>query len=158
MHGVIQFADHQTTETDLFELGCFTVSVIDLWLFLNKAELKSVVSDTLLCRFNELYERIFVMKFEEIGAVLEQRCAVYGDIFRDEGLDGQKLFKEAANAMIYSHNKTKPCLYPYEQAPPPDLDSSQEFMFFQLGIMNWMKHIYKPVTLKVIEDVCDGLR
>jgi hypothetical protein len=98
------------------------------------------------------------MKLEEIGAVLEQRCAVYGDIFSDEGLDGQKLFKEAANAMIYSHNKTKPCLYPYEQAPPPDLDSSQEFMFFQLGIMNWMKHIYKPVTLKVIEDVCDGLR
>jgi len=153
MFSVTRFSEGETetSEAVLFELGCFSLSAIDIWIFQNKPASRESVFDHLMYRFVELYSHIFQTDFEEIGSVLEQRLSIYGEIYGSVGMDIEKMIKALIQVMLFSQTKEKPCLYEREAL---NLDYIENFLM-HMKISSWLKHCY-PIILNCVKEVCNA--
>src|SRR6266480_273872 len=148
MYSVTRFGKPETSETGLFELGCYSLSAIDLWIFQKKPSSRNMVSNVLICGFNVLYAQIFKMDFEEIGNILNQRLDGYGQIYRSSGMDMQKITKALTQIMLFSQKQTRPCPYDLEHGTL-SLDAFDVFET-EVAIQLWLKHFF-PVILQAVE-------
>ena len=143
------------SEAAIFELGCYVLSAIDIWIFYNRPSSRERVMNVLMCRYSELYQQIFQMDFDEILSIIAQRQCGYGEIFRSAGMDIERILPELTQMMLFSEPNGKPC--PYELGKGP-----VELDFFKtsnvgISIIVWHKNVF-PVLINATENLCDEMK
>jgi hypothetical protein len=158
MYGVGSFPVLDISETALFELGCFALSAIDLWIFTNKRELQGHISNKLIENYAVLYASIFEarngQKIEiiEIGQILESRILDFGNILRISSMDFDRATNALAEVMMFSQNQTKPLPYTLEKGKV-ELQAFREFEL-KTSIQGWLSNIF-PRIIDSVKMACD---
>lgn len=140
------------SETGLFEFGCCVYSAVDLWLFKNRPAIRERIADGFYDEFINLYSSIFQMEPPSIGKIFNQRLIIYGEIYRSDGLNIEKLSRTLSQIIMFSNAKTKPEFY--------DGDLSLEAFktwHIETTFQSWYIHIF-PAYIKALDLALQSLQ
>lgn len=73
---------HYSTDSSLFELGCYLYVQIDLWLFLKRPNLREKISAVFIREFNKLFSNALGISQSYLHELFEERVCKYSDLIR----------------------------------------------------------------------------
>lgn len=153
MYSVTRMNGPEISETAIFEMGCFVLSSIELWLSSQRPSSREKLISILMCRFTELYTQIFQMDSEKIASIVEQRLYGYREMNRSN-LDIEKIIDKLTQAMLFSEANGKPS--PYELGKGPMELDALKIHAIKSNIIAWWKNVF-PIVMNIVGKGCDAM-
>ena len=148
--------DHLKKGVSVFEIGCYLVFNIDLWLFLNEPTLREAISNPLQASFVKLFAEVFEMDFRAVGKILNEHLALFGRLAREKA-DAESHSFYFEQLLAESKNNDIPKSHGnFEEWDSINLDFFENSRI-QLHFLNFEKHMV-PALHKSLRALCDMMR
>ena len=143
------FADDLT----LFELGCYLLSRVDLWLFMNRSDLRDRICEVLHRRFISLFTQ--VLEIGNAAEIVQQRIDTYGQLTRSKA-DVEKYNFYLSQFILRTSECQAPQLHDVEKAPLIIADAILDFRL-KFKLMSWETSML-PVLIEGIRKTTDLMK
>jgi len=139
---------HFGGDASLFEVGCYLYFRIDMWLFLNKPNLRKLISTTFIREFNNLFS--YALKLKNIPDILAERVDKYGELARNKE-DIQQYYFFLSQLIARTKDNTEPKHYNFGKEPL-NLQFFED-TFIKMELISWEKAMM-PALIKSLEKYC----
>jgi hypothetical protein len=138
-------------DASLFEVGCYLYFRLDLWLFLNRPDLRDLISKNFAKEFVKLFT--FALNTANVVGLFNERVSRYGDIaaLKKEGWL-KKNHSILSRLVVKTKDNNLPKSYKSEEVPL-NLNSIENFLI-GTELISWEKEII-PILLNNLKKYCD---
>ena len=140
-------------DASLFEVGCYLYFRLDLWLFLNRPDLKGLISKNFAKEFVKLFT--FALRTDNVVVLFNERVSRYGDIALKEEGWLKKTHSILSRLVAKTKDNNLPKNYKFEEVPL-NLNTIEDFLI-ETELISWEKEIVPILLNNNLKKYCDLL-
>lgn len=140
-------------DATLFEVGCYLYFRLDLWLFLNRPDLRNLISKNFAKEFVKLFT--FALNTDNAVGLFNERISMYGNLATKEEGWIKKAHSILSRLVAQTKDNNLPENYQIDEIPV-NINSIEDLLI-KTELISWEKKIVPILLNNNLKKYCDLL-